>query len=234
MADFFSKNQTEDTEPVVPEKIKLSDDMEFTPEELKDLVGAGKKLKELETKQGQPVEDILKSWGERGNTIGELKTKVQEYEDKLKNPPAQEEVDKEKLKKQVLDEAKQYGLVDMDSVKQVVNEIYETRRTGERILSAANKVIRTAKREGKPEVEVEKLLQYMADPSNPKDPQKAYNAMFEEDINKWREAQIMKVKRPGYITDSGSTAGAKVPSNKVPTNTSELTKALGEYFNAGE
>lgn len=234
MADFFSKNITEEPEVREVEKIKLDDSMEFTKEELKDLAQAGKKLKELETKQGQPVEDILKSWGERGNTIGELKAKVLEYEEKAKNPPAQEEVDKEKLKKQVLEEAKQYGLVDVDSVKQMINDIYETRRTGERIVSAANRVIRTAKREGKPEVEVGKLLEYMADPSNPKDPKKAYNAMFEEDINKWREAQIMKVKRPGYVTDAGSVAGAKVPSSKVPTNTSELTKALGEYFNASE
>lgn len=233
MADFFSKDQKEET-VTEPEKIKLSDEMEFTPDELKDLVANGRKLKELETKQGQPIDDILKSWGERGNTIGELKAKVQEFEEKAKNPPAQEEVDKEKLKKQVLDEAKGYGLVDADSVKQMINEIYDTKRTGERIVSAANKVIRVAKREGKPEVEVGKLLEYMADPSNPKDPQKAYNAMFEEDINKWREAQIMKVKRPGYITDTSGAAGAKVPSSKVPQSQNELTKALGEYLNASE
>ena len=98
--DFFDENKEE-------EKIKLGE-QEFSEDELQDLIGAGKKLKEIEEKQGQPVEDILTSWGRRGETIGELKKKAEEADklreeiELLKNPPAKEVIDQENLKKEVL------------------------------------------------------------------------------------------------------------------------------------
>lgn len=221
--DFFNDDKQEETE-----KIKLGD-QEFSTDELNELIGAGKKLKELEEKQGQPVEDILTSWGRRGESIGELKKKNEEYEkelDRLKNPPAKEVVDQENLKKEVLGELKGYGVLTKDEVQAMINDIYQTNRSGERLLAQVKRVSREAKADGKPEVEPEKLLEFMADPNNPKDPEKAYKVMFDKELEEWKENRINQAKKPNMMTISKTTAGAKTFEPKKIGNKDELRSAL--------
>lgn len=222
--NFF--DDTEEKKDV--EKVKVGD-QEFTPDELSDLVGSGRKLKELEEKQGQPIDDILHSWGKRGETIGELKKQKEEYEkelDKFKNPPAKEEVDREAVRKEVLDEMKGFGFATKEELLKEMNNLYQNNRAGERMLSAVKRVSREATADGKPEIEPEKLLEFMADPNNPKDPQKAYNVMFEKELDEWKLAQIDKAKKPGMIIEKETTAGGKVFEPKKITSKEELTSAL--------
>lgn len=209
MADnnFFDKqNEAEEVE-----KVKLGD-TEFTTEELNALVESGKRLQDIETKQGQPLDKILSSWGERGERIGEYKKQVEELSsklEKLENPPAQEQIDKEKLKEQVINEAREFGLVTKDEALKMMEELYETRRYGERIFSKVNKIVKTAKSEGKPTTSAEELLKFMSDPSNPKDPEKAYKVMFEKELENWKEEQLKKIKQPNMVIENKSTAGGK-------------------------
>lgn len=222
--DFFDENKEE-------EKIKLGE-QEFSEDELQDLIGAGKKLKEIEEKQGQPVEDILTSWGRRGETIGELKKKAEEADklreeiELLKNPPAKEVIDQENLKKEVLGELKGYGILNKEEVKEMINDIYHTNRDGERMLAQVKKVSREAKADGKPEIEPEKLLEFMADPNNPKDPQKAYNVMFEKELDEWKENRINQAKKPNMMIEKTVTAGGKSFEPKKIGNKDELRSAL--------
>lgn len=211
-----------------PEKVKVGE-VEFTPEELQDLVGAGQRLKEIEEKQGQPVDEILTSWGKRGEVIGGLKKEKEELAkelDKYKNPPPQEQVDREKLKEQVVSEAREFGLLTKDEAHKMMEELYETRRSGEKILARTNKVLREAKKEGRPVIATEKLLEFMADPSNPKDPQNAYNILFSKELDEWKQKRLESIKKPGMITETKSTAGSKGPEFKVPTNKEDLRNAL--------
>lgn len=245
MADFFDKKEEikteEDQEEI--EKVKVGDS-EFTPEELEQLVGSGKRLKEIEEKQGQPVDDILKSWGQRGEVIGKYKEltkteRVEELEEKLKKELEEaertpEQVDKEEVKKKVIAEAKEYGLLTKEEAQEMFNQVYEERRSGERMFSSVSKVLRQAKREGKPTTEAEKLLEFMADPSNPKDPEKAYKLMFESELDEWKQKQMSKAKGTEFITQDTSTAGAKQPVEKTPKNYEELKSALNEHLTAGE
>ena len=233
--DFFKKEeaQTETKETGVEEveKIKVGE-TEFTSTELQDLVEAGAKLKDIETKQGQPIDDVLTSWGRRGEQLGKWKQATGvETPDEFKKP---EELkvdltDDETQKAQVIQEAKKYGLLTQDEAKQMFNDIYQTNRAGEKLLSEVNDVIREAKADGKPVTEPDKLLEFMADPNNPKDPRKAYKLMFEDELEKWKEERLGTLKKKPMVTDTTSTAGGK--EFKAPQITrANLSGVLSDYL----
>lgn len=227
--DFFEDKQ-DDSQEV--EKVKVGD-IELSPEELQDLVGRGQKLKELEEKQGQPVENIISDWGKRGELLGQEKKAREEALaelDKYKNPPTKEQVDQETIRKQVLEELKGYGIPTIDEVKQAVNDIYQTNRAGERMLAQVKRVAREAVADGKPEVTPEALLEFMADPSNPKDPEKAYKVMFDKELEEWKLGQINKAKGQTMTTVTKSTAGAKTFTGKTPNTKDELNAALSSVL----
>src|SRR3990167_502304 len=109
MANKFFEDKEEDKEEV-SDKIKLGD-TEFTQDELNELVGAGRKLKEIETKQGQKIEEVLTSWGKRGERLGEWKKvtgaqKPDEYLAKIKeeHDKTPEQLSREEMKAKVLAE----------------------------------------------------------------------------------------------------------------------------------
>jgi len=227
IAKFF-EDQAEEAQEPEPEKVKVGE-TEFTSEELEELVGAGRRLREIEEKQGQPVDEILTSWGKRGERIGEYKKKLGEYEkelEKVKNPPSQEQVNDEQMRAQVLAELKKYDVPTLAEVKEVIKDVYNQNRAGERMLANVNKVLRQAKRDGKPTAEPQKLLEFMSDPANPKDPEKAYKLMFEPELEAWKEERINKVKKPTMLAETKSTAGAKKPEFKVPSNREDLRDVL--------
>ena len=224
MSIFDDKNEEVST-------IKLGE-TEFTAQELEDLVGAGRKLKELETKNGQPVEDILSSWGRRGEEIGRYKQEVDSLKEKVeeftKKPATAEEISEEQAKEQVIAEAKKFGLITQEEARQMMSDIYHQNRAGERILSQTQKVLRQAEKEGRPTTDVDKLLEFMADPNNPRDPQNAYDIMFKKEIKEWEQKQLSTLKNKGMETLSA-------PSNKAPeerkiSTKDALTSALSEHF----
>lgn len=226
MTDNFFKDETGETEE--PEKVKVGE-TEFSPEELQELIGAGQKLKEIETKQGQPIDEVLTSWGKRGEVIGQLKKEKEEALvklDKYENPPTPEQVDKEKIKEQVISEAREYGLLTKDEAQEMFVKTYEERRAGERLLASVKRTLREAKSDEKPTTTPEKLLEFMADPANPKDPEKAYKIMFEKELEEWKEARINQVKKPNMFTETTSTAGAKEFIPPKLTNREDLRNAL--------
>jgi hypothetical protein len=227
----FFDNKDEET--IEPTKVKIGED-EFTQGELDELVGAGRKLKQIEKEQGQPVDEILTSWGRRGNEIGDYKKKLDEYETKIKNlenPPTKEEVNAEKTKEEILAGAKALGLTTLEEVKSLVNEIYQTNRAGERIYSQVNRVLKEAKKDGKPVTSPEKLLEYMADPINPKDPERAYKLMFEKELEEWKEKRINSLKKPSMIVESKSTAGSK-EFNPPKITRANISSVLRDYMSS--
>lgn len=226
---FFDDKSGEDQEV---SKIKLGE-LEFTQEELNELVGAGKKLKEIEEKQGQPVDDILKSWGRRGEEIGNYKKKVEELETNLKKvtetPPSKEELDEEQVKTQVINEAKKYGLLTKEEASQLMNDFYNERRSGEKLLYKAQRVLRTASKEGKPTTNLENLLQFMADPANPKDPKNAYDIMFKKELKDWEQKQLQTIKNKGMVTLT-NVPTTKNPDRKSVNSKEALAEQLREHF----
>ncbi len=230
MTDFFN-NEEEKQEP---EKIKLGDN-EFSPEELQELVGAGQRLKDIETKNNQKIDDIVTSWGRRGNEIGEYKQKLEvaEAERKANETKTPEQLTEDQQKEAVIQEAKKYGLLTREEAKAMVEEVYTEKRSGERILSSVNKVLREAKAKGQPETDAESLLKFMADPSNPKDATKAYKIMFEKELDKWKEERLAKAKTgSGMINhNSQSTAGGKTFTPPTVTR-QNLDSVLRDYISS--
>lgn len=236
MADFFDdKFDDKKEEEQELEKIKVGD-TEFTADELNELIGKAKTVKEFEEKQGQSWDKVVESWGKRGERIGEYKKKIEEYEkelDKIKNPPPQEQIDREKLKEQVLAEAKVFGLLTKDEAQKMMEEFYHTRRSGERLLTQVNKTLKWAKERGYPQITAEKLLEYMADPINPKDPRNAYEIMFKKEIREVDGKKLESIKPKGMITQQISTAGSKQPKRK-PLTKEDLPAAFREVLSRTE
>lgn len=205
---FFNNTDKEEME----DKLKIGEE-EFSQDELQELIGAGKKLKDIEKKNDQSIDDIVSSWGKRGNEIGKYKQQLEELESKIKEPDVpktEAQLSAEEERKLVVEQAKQFGLLTRDEAMSLVEEIYTQKRNGEKMLSSVNKVIRQAKEKGQPETTPEKLLEFMSDPANPKDPAKAYKLMFEDDLDKWKEERLSKVKPNSMRTkETTPTAGAK-------------------------
>lgn len=238
MPDFYNEDLT--GEPTKPVTVKLGD-TEFTSQELEDLVGAGRKLKEIEQKQGQPVDDILRSWGRRGEVLGKYKKLTNtetpdELEASFRRPTQSQEVpatlDEEAVKKQVISEAKKFGLLTKEEAQELVNQVYQQNRAGEKLLNKTARILREAKAEGKPSVELDKFLEYMADPANPKDPQKAYKLMFEKELDEWKEKNLSTLRKPGMVTDT-TQPSIKTPQSNRPQSADALKTALQEALTRG-
>lgn len=237
MAEETKEEQQEEVQA-----IKLGD-QEFTTDELEELVGKARSVGEFEEKQGQPWDEVVKSWGKRGERIGELKSKLEEYEKsreeeekaqtRQKLEQGQELSPEEQAK--VIREELQKHLNELGYVrKEEAQDLFRGLREGEKLLSRTKKIIRTMKDEGYPEVGEEDLLKYMADPANPKDPEKAYKLMFEEEIEKVKEGKIQSMKKKGMTTQESSTAGDnKRPKEKKITD-ENLDKILSEHLGRGE
>ena len=234
--DTDNKEQNMDTQDPNLEKVKIGDS-ELTLSEIEELVGAGRKLKEIEDKQGQPVEEILTSWGRRGEVIGEQKKQLQELDDlkrSIDNKPVAPQSSEEDEKAQIIAEARKYGLLDKDEAQKMFAELYQANRAGEKLLSQTSRVVARARREGKPATTVDELLQFMADPSNPKDPEKAYKLKFEKELDAYKEAQLNKLRKPDFFTTQESTAGSRQPERQLPKNQEELIRQLQEHMNPSE
>lgn len=222
-----------DDQIVTEEKIKVGE-VEYSRQELDDLTGAGRRLKDLEEKQGQPVDDILKSWGRRGEEIGNYKKQVEELnkkvEELIRSPRKEgEPLTEAEIEAQIKADAKKYGLLTSEEAREVATRIYNENRAGERMLSKTNKVLRQAREAGKPVVETEKLLEFMSNPDNPKDPQNAYDIMFKKELKDWERGQVDKLKNKGMDTETHVTSDKK-PDEKPIVGQDALKTALREHF----
>lgn len=237
MADnvkFFEDNKEEpQVEETQPETVKIGDN-EFSTDELEELVGKGKAAKEWEEKAGDTLDNLKSTFGKRGQTIGDLKKQVEELEQSQRQPEPQpgQQLTEEQQKQQILEEAKKFGILTKDEFDNMFDSLYQNRRSGEKLLARTQRVIRAAKKDGKPAVNEEKLLEFMSDPSNPSDPEKAYKLMFEKELDEWKEKNMLKAKKPGMITESKSTAGSKQPEQPAPPTRDNLEQRLSEFLKA--
>lgn len=231
MSKFF-EDKEEEQEETQEEKISLGEE-EFTQEELEELVGKAKKVNEFEEKQGQSWEDVTKSWGQRGERIGEYKKELEELKSKVTEfEKPKEQVDQEQLEKQIKGELRKYGSVLEEDFETKVAELYNKFRSGEKVLTKVRRVIRDNSKKGYPKPTERELLEYMNDPANPADPEKAYKLMYEDEMRKIDAGKLDRLKKPGMQTESKSTAGSK--DYQAPKITKEnLSSVLKDHFRSG-
>ena len=237
MADKFFEEEKEEKQPE-PEKIKVGE-TDFTKEELEGLVGKAKKIDEFEKKQGQSWEEVATSWGKRGERLGAWKkatgakdpSEFEKLRESEKEKP-KEQVDEEKLRQEIRAQAQKFGLLTREEAAEMFEKYYTQQRGGERIYSKVSSVLLRAKRDGNPVTTPDKLLEFMADPNNPKDPTKAYKLMFEKELDEIKLKKLESIKKPGMFTETKSTAGGKefTPPKVTKEN---LKSVLKQHFQGG-
>lgn len=203
-----SENQEEqEQQDEALESIKLGE-KEYSQDELNQLVDLGAKLQEFEDKQGQSFDEVVKSWGERGNQIGELKKKLSEYEsgqlqEKIQNQGYQN-LSQEEQDQLADQELKRLGYAKVDDLRTEIRQEMEAQR----LIDDASDFIEEVKEQGKPETTVAELLQEMQ--RSEKSMEEAYEEMFPSRLKAWEEEQVERERPKGYVTDD-SPSGSKEP-----------------------
>lgn len=239
MADkFFEDKETmeENKEEVEEGKIKVGE-KEYDQEELSRLVGLGEIAHEAETKFNVKVDGIWPKFQETINEKLELEKKFKAQEDAKaeealqKKAESGQELSEEEQKKVAVETlrqlAKEAGIAFQDDVRSTVRQEDAAK---ELRMVTENAVKEFTDKYGI-QTSAKDVLDYMADPDNPKNPAIALKVMFEEDIDKWKEDRINGLRPSGYSTINRSNAGGnKLPPEKVPTNAEELKAGLRDFF----
>lgn len=214
----------------VPLKVKVGE-KEYDQDSLAKLVGLGEMATELETKWNTPLNRVVPEFTKKSQRLAELEpeyNKLKQEREQLaaKQSSGQEMTpdQRDQAKKAIVDLLGGDVMLTSDFDKQ-----YALRRAGEQLLEKTQNLVETAKKQGKPAVEVNKLLEYMSE-TGFKDPEKAYKDMFEPELDKWKEEQMKKVKPSGFLSQGISSAGSKNPEPVKPTR-NNLGQLLGNYVN---
>lgn len=219
-------------EPIVnpeEEKVKVGD-KEYTQEELSRVVGLGELGVELEEKWNTKIDRLYPEFTKATQEREELRTKVEEYEAKPIAPAATSlgeltEEDKVTARKQLTE-----LLGGEPLTKEQAANLYQSQRAGESMLEETQKVVGEVKEKYGIETTVEDVLNYMSQPTNAKDPNKAVKDMFEPQIDTWKEQQFAKIKSNGIQTIEGSSAGGKQPEAPKLSDIDSLRGALKSHF----
>lgn len=210
MADeFFNEPNEQEVE-----KIRLGDE-EFSQEELSRLVGLGKIGDEAEKKyhtkldrvwpQFQTVINEKKALEDRLKQEDEIKARVAEQTKTPEREDPNRKLSEVEIKEMALKQAEALG-IGPQAIRNTVMELLQ----GQQLLSDINNVIDSNTSEGLPDATPEDIIKHMQE-SGIRNPQKAYQDMFEKE---WLESQtekLAKIKSNGMPTISSSSAGSKQP-----------------------
>ena len=208
-----------------PEKIEIEGE-QFTKEELSKLIGLGKIGKEAENKFNTKLDRVYPEYTKSRQELAALKKDYEELKKTTQNPlkAEGEPLSQEEITKQAIAEADRLGLIHKGNIRQYYFEM----RQAERLLEDAEEVSAQAKTEGLPEIKVDDLLKHMEE-TGIKNPQKAYNDMFEKQIDKIKEQKILSLKKQTPYTEGKSGEGGIEPKKIIPTR-ENLTQLLNEHF----
>ena len=223
--DFFEEEKVVE-QPEEPQKIKVGE-KEYDQAELEKLVGLGEIGREMEEKWKTPIDRVYPEFtksrqalSDRDRTIEELKAKTSQQV--AQAPTGQLSEEQRKL---ALEQLENLG-VGPKAIADMTRNIYREEAAARDLLDDTNRVVSNASESGFPKTDPQALLNHMAE-TGIKNPQKAYNDMFSEELDKIKEEKLGSLRSSGMVTTSSSTAGSKQPSpNQTPRNRSDLAKAV--------
>ena len=230
--DFFKKSDEEETkEETTEEKVKVGE-VEYSQEELSKLVGLGKTAVELEEKWNTKIDRLYPEYTKKTQELAELPEKVKaqvlaEIEEEKTKEKARtgEELSEEEQLKLAGQKLEELGFVNKEKLKTEVLGILSARD----LLEETQGVIEEMDKEGKPKTNVDELLAYMEE-TGIKNPKLAYKAKFEKELDEITQKKIQGLKGEAEITETGSTAGAKVPA-PVKVTKENVTSLISEVMN---
>ena len=231
MSDFFDKKQEEKVEE--PQTIKLGE-KEYSQEELTKLVGLGETPQEYETKRNRPIKDFYPDYTQKSQKLAEFEKnqaeqarQLEEQKQKDLDAKAQkgQDLSPEEARVMARKQAHELGIVTDDTFSTEVNKAVANALAAKDLIEDVRGVIDGAKEKGQPQTTPEDLLKYM-DENGVKSPEKAYKLMYENEIDKWKEEQLKKIKPAGFMTQDNPTAGAKAPPPPQPITRDNLAQAI--------
>ena len=240
MSDFFSQPEEPKVDPEVktdqptetPSIIKLGE-AEYSQAELEHLVGLGKIADEADRTYKTRVDKIWPEYTKSRQEIADLKAKLEAKEQEMlkQKVDTKQELSPEELKQLARKQGEELGIM----FKEDFDQQYLQRRSAEKLIEDTQAVISDAKEKGLPETDVSKLLQHMQE-TGIKNPTKAYNDMFESEVDKWKQEQMNKVKPGGLFSLQKSTAGSKEPEpiNFVGMKQDKLAQLVSEAMRGNQ
>ncbi len=230
--DFFKKSDEEETkEETIEEKVKVGE-VEYSQEELSKLVGLGKTAVELEEKWNTKIDRLYPEFTKKTQELAGLPEKVRaevlaEIEQKKTEEKAKtcEELSEEEQLKLATQKLEDLGFVNKEGLKTEVLGILSARD----LLEETQGVIEEMAEGGNPKTNIDDLLAYMEE-TGIKNPKLAYKAKFEKELDEITQKKIQGLKGEGEVTETGSTAGAKVPP-PVKITKENVTSLISEVMN---
>ena len=204
----------------------------YTQEELQGIIGFKTQVEELETKFNTKLDRLMPEFTKKTQRLAEIEPeweqlkKAKDEEANKPRPSTLTPEEKEQAKKALID------ILGDDVVKrQDFDAFYAQRRSAEKLVEDIDTLIVKNKEDGKPFTNREDLLKHMSE-TGIRNPERAYKDMFDEQLDKWKEDQLKKVKPSGMFTQSNSDAGNKQP-NPLKVTKDNLASMIAEVVNRG-
>lgn len=222
--DLFDKPEEKVETPQEPEseveKVKVGE-QEFTQDELTTLIEKGKFAREIEEKQNIKLDKVWPGHQELSNKVKAYEQEIENLKQAKTATKVEEGVALTEAEQiaQAKAEAKRLGIVTVDDVDSYVErklEAREIRQDTQAVVESFGEKYGIKTDEGT-------LLNHMVE-TGIRNPEKAAKDLYEDKIDAWKEKQIESVKKPGMVTDTTSSAGAKQPQVEAVTKDNFFAK----------
>jgi hypothetical protein len=219
--DFFEEEKVEEVEE--PQKIKVGE-KEYDQADLEKLVGLGEIGRELEEKWKTPIDRVYPEFTKSRQALSDREREIEELKSKVPQVQSNGQLTEDQ-KRLALEQLENLG-VGPKAFAEQQRSIVREELAARDLLDDANYVVTSTAEAGFPKTDPQALLNHMAE-TGIRSPQKAYNDMYAEELDKIKEEKLATLKPSGMVTTSSSTAGSKQPSpNQTPKNREELAASV--------
>ena len=239
MADDFFEEKKDDKE--VGEKVKVGE-KEYSQDELSNLVGLGETAKEYETKWNRKISEFYPDYTQKSQKLSDYEKKdaerqvILEKQEKEEEEKRQEELEEraragklspEEIKQAALREARELGLLTREDFNEEVRKEITMQKTVDQLKEDTQIAVEGAKEKYGISTNNEDVWKHMKENGYTK-PDKAIKDMFEQEIDKWKEEQLLKARPRGFTTQEGTEAGGKQPPERKRLTKDKLGDAIVE------
>lgn len=216
-----------------PDKIKVGD-KEYTQDELSQLVGLGEIGRELETKWNTKIDRVYPEFTKaqiEKKSLQEERDQFKSELESIKNKVQTEALPEDEAIAEARKAARKIGLVTDEDFAPLLEKSFRTyytqERAAEKLLDEVNGLqTKIDGKDGRPAFQAREVLEYMQE-TGITNPELAYKAKYESEIDAWKESQLGKTKKSGFSTIDTSSAGAKQPPKATITR-DNLGEAIRE------
>jgi len=216
----------EESKPEIEEKgedrISLDEGMDFSKDELKEIVG---KYKDVEKTHGG-VDKLLDEWGKQSNEIGSLRKQLGEIQTELVQRERVKEDPNQVGPEQILAEAEKQGLITQRNLQNFMLEWSAGQKLAEEAMDYQTKGNPYGAKE-LPNFEAKGMIEWMK-ANGVNNPKTAYQIRYEREIDSWKSKTLSQGRPSGMVTEEASSSpGQKQPKPVAITraNLSEMVRA---------